>query len=76
MEATIPHQIGLAFLGLLGVFFGSYGFAKLAQAYHAASLAEWTDKALPGAGGVIMVYCSPSWLYGRWYRQSLEDSIT
>ena len=53
MEATITHQIGLAFLGLLGVFFGSYGFAELAQAYPTASLAEWTDKAITGAGGVI-----------------------
>jgi hypothetical protein len=53
MEATITPQIGLAFLGLLGVFFGSYGFAELAQAYRTASLAAWTDKALSGAGGVI-----------------------
>jgi hypothetical protein len=50
----MPHQIGLAFLGLLGVFFGSYGFVELAQAYRAASLAEWRDEALPGAGGVVI----------------------
>jgi hypothetical protein len=50
----MPHQIGLAFLGLLGVFFGSYGFVELAQAYRTGSLAEWRDKALPGAGGVVI----------------------
>jgi hypothetical protein len=49
----MPHQMGLAFLGLLDVFFGSYGFAELAQAYPTASLADWSDMALPGAGGVV-----------------------
>ena len=50
----MPPQMGLAFVGLLGVFFGSYGFAELAQAYRTASLAEWRDMALPGAGGVVI----------------------
>ena len=49
----MPHQIGLAFLGVLGVFLGSYGFVELVQLYRTASLAEWRDKALPGAGGVV-----------------------
>jgi hypothetical protein len=38
----------------LGVFFGSYGFVELAQAYRTASLAEWRDKALRGVGGVVI----------------------
>ena len=50
----MPDQIGFAFLGLLGVFFGSYRFVELAQAYRTASLAEWRDKALCGAGGVVI----------------------
>jgi hypothetical protein len=51
---NMPHQIGLVFLGVLGILFGSYGFVELAQAYRTASLDEWQDKALPGAGGVIV----------------------
>jgi hypothetical protein len=50
----MPHQVGLAFLGVLGVFFGSYGFVELARAYRTASLDEWQDKAIPGAGGVVV----------------------
>jgi uncharacterized membrane protein HdeD (DUF308 family) len=50
----MPHQIGLVFLGVLGVFLGSYGFVELAKAYRAASLAEWQDKAIPGACGVVI----------------------
>jgi hypothetical protein len=48
------HQINLAFLGVLGVFFGSYGLRGLVQAYRTTSLDEWSDKALPGAGGLII----------------------
>ena len=50
----MSHQIGLPFLVVLSLFFGSYGLGELVQAYRAVSLDEWGDKALPGAGGVII----------------------
>jgi hypothetical protein len=48
------NQIGSFVLGGLSVVFAGYGFRELAGAYNADALNAWGNRALPGAGGVLL----------------------
>ena len=50
----MSDKIGPAFLVLLSVAFGSYGVRELVRAYRAEGLEQWREKALVGAGGVLL----------------------
>ena len=47
-------EIGPVVLGGLSVIFAGYGIWELALAYQTAALKDWSERAVPGAGGVIL----------------------
>lgn len=47
-------QIGSVFLGGLSAVFAGYGLWELALAYRTAALQAWTDRAIPGAAGILV----------------------
>jgi uncharacterized membrane protein HdeD (DUF308 family) len=47
-------QIGPDFLMILATVFGFYGIQELGAAYRTIPMNEWWDRALPGAGGLIL----------------------
>jgi hypothetical protein len=48
------YQIGSIVLGSLSAVFAGYGFRELTGAYKTAALTAWSDRAVPGAGGVLV----------------------
>jgi hypothetical protein len=48
------NEIAPAFLGGLSFLFGGYGVQELALAYSTDGLNAWRERALPGAGGIIV----------------------
>jgi hypothetical protein len=47
-------QIGPVVLGVLSLLFAIYGIRELATAYKTAALPAWTERAVPGAAGVLV----------------------
>jgi hypothetical protein len=50
----MSHGIAIAFLAGLSLLFGSYGLRALALAYRTIALDAWSERALPGAGGIFV----------------------
>ena len=50
----MSDQIGQAFLAVLGSTFGCYGIRELVLACRIKPLNEWAEKALLGAGAVML----------------------
>jgi hypothetical protein len=50
----MPDQIGPIILATLSLLFATYGIRELASAYKTAALTDWTERAVPGAGGVLV----------------------
>ena len=50
----LDHQIGPAFMIVLGLTFSTYGVGLLVQACRVEPLNEWMAKALPGAGAIML----------------------
>jgi hypothetical protein len=48
------NEIGPAVLAGLSVIFAGYGIWELALAYQTAALKDWSERAVPGAGGVLL----------------------
>ena len=48
------NQIGSVVLGSLSAVFAGYGFRELAGAYKTAALSAWGERAVPGAGGLLV----------------------
>jgi hypothetical protein len=46
--------IGSVVLGSLSTLFAGYGFRELILAYKMDALPAWSEKAVPGAAGVIV----------------------
>jgi hypothetical protein len=51
---TMHNEIGPGVLAGLTGFFASYGIRELALAYRIAALKDWSERAIPGAGGIIL----------------------
>ncbi|HET6309080.1 MAG TPA: hypothetical protein VFG12_17950 [Rhodopila sp.] len=50
----MDHDIAPLVLGGLSTIFAVYGLWELARAYQATAWKDWSDRAVPGAGGVIL----------------------
>jgi hypothetical protein len=50
----MPNEIAPAVLGGLSAIFASYGIRELALAYKTDALKDWSERAVPGAGGVLL----------------------
>ncbi|PPQ38661.1 hypothetical protein [Rhodopila globiformis] len=48
------NEIGAVALGCLSAFFAAYGLRELAAAYRITASAAWCERAVPGAGGVVL----------------------
>jgi hypothetical protein len=48
------NEIGAVALGCLSAFFSGYGLRELAVAYRTTASAAWCERAVPGAGGVLL----------------------
>jgi hypothetical protein len=48
------NEIGPVVLGALSAIFSGYGIRELALAYKATAIREWSERAVPGAGGVLL----------------------
>lgn len=48
------NEIGPVVLGCLSAIFAGYGIRELTLAYQTATLKDWSERALPGAGGVFL----------------------
>jgi hypothetical protein len=48
------NEIGPVVLGGLSAIFAGYGIRELALAYQTAALKDWSERAVPGAGGVLL----------------------
>ena len=48
------NEIGPVVLGGLSAIFAGYGVRELAFAYQTATLKDWSERAVPGAGGVLL----------------------
>lgn len=50
----MQDQIGSVILGSISAVFAGYGIRELALAYKTAALQAWSEKAIPGAAGVLV----------------------
>jgi hypothetical protein len=50
----IDQEVAPLILGGLSTIFAVYGLWELARAYRAAGWKDWSDRAVPGAGGVLL----------------------
>jgi len=50
----MTDRIGPTFLVLLSIAFGGYGIGELVRACRTKVLEQWREKALLGAGGIIL----------------------
>jgi len=50
----MQNQIGSLVLGGLSAVFAGYGLRELMGAYKADAFKAWGERALPGAGGVLL----------------------
>lgn len=48
------NQIGPVVLGGLSAIFAGYGIRELAIAYKTTALKAWSERAVPGAAGVLI----------------------
>jgi hypothetical protein len=48
------NEIGPFVLGGLSAIFAGYGIWELALAYQTATFKDWSERAVPGAGGVLL----------------------
>jgi hypothetical protein len=48
------NEIGPVLLGFLSAVFAAYGIRELAFAYRTPELKEWSGRAVPGAGSVLL----------------------
>jgi hypothetical protein len=64
--------IGPMFLGSLSAVFAGYGLRELALAYRTAALKAWSERAIPGAGGIIVA----ALFAARPSRRSAETSFS
>lgn len=47
-------EIGPVVLGGLSAIFAGYGIRELALAYKTSALKKWSERAVPGASGVLL----------------------
>lgn len=50
----LDDEIGPAFLGALSLVFGGYGVRELALACRLGPSSAWIERALPGAGALVL----------------------
>jgi hypothetical protein len=48
------NEIGFGLLAGLSGFFAGYGILELALAYKISALKDWGERAVPGAGGILL----------------------
>jgi hypothetical protein len=48
------NEIGPVVLGGLSAIFAGYGVRELAFAYQTAKFKDWSERAVPGAAGVLL----------------------
>jgi hypothetical protein len=51
---NMHYEIGAVVLGCLSAVFSGYGIRELALAYGTDASKEWSERAVPGAGGVLL----------------------
>jgi hypothetical protein len=51
---NMHNEIGPIVLGVLSAVFAAYGIRELAFAYRTPKLQEWSGRALPAAGSVLL----------------------
>jgi hypothetical protein len=49
----VHHPISLISLMIISTICVVYGFRELSAAYHTVEFGAWSERALPGAGGVV-----------------------
>jgi hypothetical protein len=50
----MPSEIGPVVLAGLSMIFAGYGIWELTLAYKTTALRDWSERAVPGAGGILL----------------------
>jgi hypothetical protein len=50
----MPNEIGPTVLAGLSMIFAGYGLWELTIAYKTTAFKDWSERAVPGAGGILL----------------------